>query len=45
MAAEAARTLRPGILYPYHYGNTEVRKLMDLLKSEPEIEVRIRRMN
>jgi L-ascorbate metabolism protein UlaG (beta-lactamase superfamily) len=45
MAAEAARTIRPRVLYPYHYGNTEVRKLVDLLRSEPGIEVRIRRMN
>jgi len=45
MAAEAARKIRPMVLYPYHYGNTEVRKLVDLLRSEPGIEVRIRRMN
>jgi L-ascorbate metabolism protein UlaG (beta-lactamase superfamily) len=40
--ADAARTIKPQILYPYHYGNTDVRKLVDLLKEEKEIEVRIR---
>jgi L-ascorbate metabolism protein UlaG (beta-lactamase superfamily) len=45
MAAEVARTIRPKILYPYHYGETDTSKLMELLKSSPGIEVRIRRMN
>jgi L-ascorbate metabolism protein UlaG (beta-lactamase superfamily) len=45
MAAGAAKTIRPRTLYPYHYGNSEARKLVDLLRSEPGIEVRIRRMN
>jgi L-ascorbate metabolism protein UlaG (beta-lactamase superfamily) len=45
MAAGAAKTIRPRALYPYHYGNSEARKLVDLLRSEPGIEVRIRRMN
>ncbi|TRZ86673.1 MBL fold metallo-hydrolase [bacterium] len=45
MAAEAARVIRPKILYPYHYGETDTSKLMELLKSSPGIEVRIRRMN
>jgi len=45
MAAEAARIIRPKILYPYHYGETDTSKLMELLRSSPGIEVRIRRMN
>jgi L-ascorbate metabolism protein UlaG (beta-lactamase superfamily) len=44
MVADAAKSFKPRILYPYHYGSTDVRKLVDLLKSEPGIEVRIRKM-
>jgi len=44
MAAEAARAFRPGILYPYHFGDTDTSKLVDLLREEPDIKVRIRRM-
>ena len=42
MAAKAALSFKPKILYPYHFGNTETSKLVDLLKDYPEIEVRIR---
>jgi L-ascorbate metabolism protein UlaG (beta-lactamase superfamily) len=45
MVAEAAKTFRPRILYPYHYGDTDTRKLVDLLKGETGIEIRIRRMS
>jgi len=44
MVADAARSFRPKILYPYHFGQTDLRKLPELLKNEPGIEVRIRRM-
>ena len=44
MAAEAARAFRPKVLYPYHYGNTDVKQLAELLKGEQGIEVRIREM-
>lgn len=44
MAARAAKSFKPKILYPYHFGETDTQKLIDLLKDEPEIEVRIRRM-
>jgi L-ascorbate metabolism protein UlaG (beta-lactamase superfamily) len=44
MVAEAAKAFRPRILYPYHYGDTDVSKLVELLKGEKEIEVRIRKM-
>jgi L-ascorbate metabolism protein UlaG (beta-lactamase superfamily) len=44
MVADAARTLKPRILYPYHYGNTDTSKLVELLSAEKGIEVRIRKM-
>ncbi len=42
MAADAALSFKPKIFYPYHYGETDTNKLIDLLKEYPEIEVRIR---
>ncbi|MDY0091673.1 MAG: MBL fold metallo-hydrolase [Candidatus Vecturithrix sp.] len=44
MVADAAKAFRPAILYPYHYGDTDPAKLVELLKDEPGIEVRIRNM-
>jgi len=44
MVAAAAQAFRPNILYPYHYGDTDVSELVALLKDDPEIEVRIRQM-
>jgi L-ascorbate metabolism protein UlaG (beta-lactamase superfamily) len=44
MVAEAARVIRPRILYPYHFGNSDTAKLEQLLQQENGIEVRIRRM-
>ena len=44
MTAEAARAIMPGILYPYHYGNTDPERLIELLDDTPEIEVRVRKM-
>ena len=44
MAADAALALSPKILYPYHYGDTDTGKLVELLKDHPEIEVRIRHL-
>ncbi len=44
MVADAARAFKPKVLYPYHTGETETSKIVDLLKDTPEIEVRIRRM-
>jgi len=43
MVADAALAFRPAILYPYHYGDTDTRKLIDLLKGSG-IDVRIRNM-
>ena len=44
MVAEAAKVFRPTILYPYHYSNTDTSRLVELLKDEKDIEVRIRRI-
>jgi L-ascorbate metabolism protein UlaG (beta-lactamase superfamily) len=44
MVAAAARILKPRILYPYHYGDTDTARLIELLADVPEIEVRIRKM-
>jgi L-ascorbate metabolism protein UlaG (beta-lactamase superfamily) len=44
MVADAAKALKPAILYPYHYGETDTSKLVTLLKDEKGIEVRIRKM-
>ncbi len=44
MVADAAQAFQPNILYPYHYGNTDTSKLVDLLREEKGIEVRIRKM-
>ncbi|HEX2694931.1 MAG TPA: MBL fold metallo-hydrolase [Acidobacteriota bacterium] len=45
MTAEAARTIRPKFLYPYHFGDTDMGRLQKLLKGEPGIEVRVRPMS
>ncbi len=44
MVADAAMTFRPKILYPYHTGETDVNRLVELLKGQKDIEVRIRKM-
>lgn len=44
MVADAAKAFKPKILYPYHYGQTDPTKLVDLLKDTKGIEVRIRDM-
>ncbi|MFN8239715.1 MAG: MBL fold metallo-hydrolase [Bacteroidales bacterium] len=45
MVAEAAKVFRPKILYPYHFGDTKTEELVNLLKDEKGIEVRIRKLN
>lgn len=42
MVADAALTLRPKILYPYHFGETDPQELVRLLQDEKDIEVRVR---
>ena len=44
MVAEAAKAFGPKILYPYHYGQTDPKKLVNLLKDSKKTEVRIRKM-
>jgi gluconolactonase len=44
MAAKAATAFKPKIVYPYHYGQTDPNKLVNLLKNSKAIEVRIRKM-
>ena len=43
MVADAARSFKPKILYPYHYGDTKTETLVNLLKNT-DIEVRIRNL-
>ncbi len=44
MVADAATTIQPKILYPYHYSDTDTSKIVELLKEQSGIEVRIRKM-
>ena len=44
MVADAAKAFQPRLLYPYHFGNTDTSKLLELLHDEKGIEVRIRQM-
>jgi L-ascorbate metabolism protein UlaG (beta-lactamase superfamily) len=44
MVTDAAKAMQPKILYPYHYGDTDTSKLVELLKEQPGIEVRIRKL-
>ena len=44
MVADAAKAFRPKILYPYHYGETDASKIVELLKEVKRIEVRIRKL-
>ncbi len=42
--ASAAKSIKPRILYPYHFGSTDVSELTELMKGIAGIEVRIRRL-
>jgi L-ascorbate metabolism protein UlaG (beta-lactamase superfamily) len=44
MVADAVKAFKPKVLYPYHYGDTDTSKLIELLKDFPDTEVRIRKM-
>jgi gluconolactonase len=44
MAADAAKSFKPKILYPYHCSQTDPNVLVDLLKGVKGIEVRIRNL-
>ena len=43
MVADAALAFRPKILYPYHFGDTDTKQIVDLLK-DSGIDVRIRKL-
>lgn len=43
MVVKAWKSFRPAILYPYHFGDTDTNKLVELLKDEA-VEVRIRKL-
>lgn len=43
MVADAVSAFKPKILYPYHFGQTDTAKIVELLKGT-DIEVRIRKM-
>lgn len=44
MVVAAAKAFKPKVLYPYHYGDTNPSRLVELMKAVPEVEVRIRKM-
>jgi len=44
MVADAAKAFKPKVLYPYHFGETDTSRLVNLLQDTKEIEVRIRKM-
>jgi len=44
MVADATRIFKPAILYPYHYGETDPAKLVELLETEKDVDIRIRKM-
>ncbi len=44
MVADAAKAFRPKVLYPYHYSNTDTSIILELLKNEKDVEVRIKKM-
>jgi L-ascorbate metabolism protein UlaG (beta-lactamase superfamily) len=44
MVAEAARAMRPKVLYPYHTGESDLTKLTELMKGVPGVELRLRDM-
>lgn len=43
-AVKAAQMVQPRILYPYHYGETDINKVKDGLKGYNKIDVRIRNL-
>ncbi|MBN2367330.1 MAG: MBL fold metallo-hydrolase [Calditrichaeota bacterium] len=44
MVTDATEMFHPDILYPYHYGNTDVNELLKLMGDQKETEVRIREL-
>ena len=44
MVSDAARALKPKVLYPYHFGDTDTTRLVNLLADMKDVEVRIRQL-
>jgi len=44
MAASAVHMLNPKIFYPYHFGETNLDELVNLLKDKKDCEIRIRKL-
>ncbi len=44
MVTDAIKAFKPKVLYPYHYGDTDLAELLKLLKDNKDTEVRIRKM-
>jgi L-ascorbate metabolism protein UlaG (beta-lactamase superfamily) len=45
MVADAAKSFKPKVMYPYHYGETDTSTLLELMKNQKDTEVRIRKLN
>lgn len=44
MVTDAAKAIKPKVLYPYHTGDTDLSKLTGLMKGTDGVEVRLRNM-
>ena len=44
MVAEAVKVIKPKIVYPYHFGDTDTSQLVRLLKDVENVELRVRKM-
>jgi len=45
MVNKAARMINAKVLYPYHFGDSNLQVLQDLLQDKKDLEIRIRKMN
>lgn len=45
MVVNATKMIKPKVLYPYHTGNTDLKLLQQLMKTDHSTELRIRNMN
>lgn len=44
MVADAVNAFKPAVLYPYHYGETDVGELIKLLRDNTTTQIRLRKM-
>ena len=42
VAADCVKIIRPAVVYPYHYRERPIDEFVEALRSEPDIEVRVR---